>query len=74
MRYEDTWFNKHSMTMYGGGADFGRILWAHNYVEVMDGGFTPMNRKNIDGSIDVLGLQNVCRDADLHQQTILQRL
>lgn len=55
MRYEDTWFNKHPMTMYGGPA-FGRIQWVHHYVEVMDGGFTPMNCKNEDGSIDVLGV------------------
>lgn len=55
MRYEDTWFNKHPMTMYGRPA-FGRIQWVHHYVEVMDGGFTPMNRKNCDGSIDVLGV------------------
>ena len=54
MRYEDTWFNKHPMTMYGGTA-FGRILWVHHYVEVLTG-FTPMNRKNDDGSIDVLGV------------------
>lgn len=55
MRYEDTWFNKHPMTMYGGPA-FGRIQWVHHYVEVLDNGFTPMNRKNEDGSIDVLGV------------------
>lgn len=55
MRYEDTWFNKHPMTMYGGTA-FGRILWVHHYVEVIGSGFTPMNRKNEDGSIDVLGV------------------
>lgn len=42
------------MTMYGGTA-FGRILWVHHYVEVLTG-FTPMNRKNDDGSIDVLGV------------------
>lgn len=54
MKYEDTWFNKHPMTMYGGTA-FGRILWVHHYVEVLTG-FTPMNRKNDDGSIDVLGV------------------
>lgn len=55
MRYEDTWFNKHPMTMYGGPA-FGRIQWVHHYVEVLDNGFTPMNRKNEDGSIDLLGM------------------
>lgn len=55
MRYEDTWFSKHPMTMYGGPA-FGRILWVHHYVEVIGSGFTPMNRKNDDGSIDVLGV------------------
>lgn len=54
MRYEDTWFNKHPMTMYGGPA-FGRIQWVHHYVEVLTG-FSPMNRKNEDGSIDVLGV------------------
>ena len=41
--------------MYGGPA-FGRIQWVHHYVEVLDNGFTPMNRKNEDGSIDVLGV------------------
>ena len=55
MRYEDTWFNKHPMTMYGSSA-FGKLLWVHHYVEVMGSGFTPMNRKNDDGSIDVLGV------------------
>jgi hypothetical protein len=40
--------------MYGGTA-FGRIHWVHHYVEVLTG-FTPMNRKNDDGSIDVLGV------------------
>lgn len=55
MRYEDTWFNKHPMTMRGGMA-FGRILWVYHYVEVIGSGFTPMNRKNDDGSIDVLGV------------------
>lgn len=54
MRYEDTWFNKHPMTMRGGMAS-GRISWVHHYVEVLTG-FTPMNRKNDDGSIDVLGV------------------
>lgn len=55
MRYEDTWFNKHHMTMYGS-SPFGKLLWVHNYVEVIGSGFTPMNRKNDDGSIDVLGV------------------
>lgn len=55
MRYEDTWFSKHSMTMYGG-APFGRVIWMYHYVETIDGGLTPMNRKNNDGSIDVLGV------------------
>lgn len=40
--------------MYGGPA-FGRIQWVHHYVEVLTG-FSPMNRKNEDGSIDVLGV------------------
>lgn len=55
MRYEDTWFSKQSMTMRGGN-DFGRILWLHRYVEVIGSGFTPLNHKNDDGSIDVLGV------------------
>lgn len=55
MRYEDTWFNKHHMTMYGS-SPFGKLLWVHHYVEVIGSGFTPMNRKNDDDSIDVLGV------------------
>lgn len=55
MEYWQTWFNKHPMMMYGGPA-FGRIQWVHHYVEVIGSGFTPMNRKNEDGSIDVLGV------------------
>ena len=55
MRYEDTSFNKHPMTMYGSSA-FGKLLWVHHYVEVMGSGFTPINHKNEDGSIDVLGV------------------
>ena len=41
--------------MYGG-APFGRVIWMYHYVETIDGGLTPMNRKNNDGSIDVLGV------------------
>ena len=55
MRYEDTWFNKHPMTMYGS-SPFGRLLWIHHYVDVVGNSFTFMNRKNDDGSIDVLGV------------------
>lgn len=55
MRYEDTWFNKHPMTMYGS-SPFGKLLFVHHYVEVIGSGFTPMNHKNDDGSIDVLGV------------------
>lgn len=55
MRYEDTWFNKHPMTMYAS-SPFGKLLWVHHYVEVIGSGFTPMNSKNEDGSIDVLGV------------------
>lgn len=55
MEYYQTWFNKHPMTMYGGTA-FGRILWVHHYVEIIGNSFTFMNRKNDDGSIDVLGV------------------
>lgn len=55
MKYEDTWFNKHHMTMYGS-SPFGKLLWVHHYVEVIGSGFTPMNSKNDDGSIDVLGV------------------
>lgn len=55
MRYEDTWFNKHPMTMYGS-SPFGRLLWIHHYVGIIGNSFTFMNRKNDDGSIDVLGV------------------
>lgn len=43
------------MTMYGS-SPFGKLLWVHHYVEVIGSGFTPMNHKNDDGSIDVLGV------------------
>ena len=55
MEYYQTWFNKHPMTMHGG-VNFGRNYWMHHYVDVMDGGFTPMHHENSDGSIDVLGV------------------
>lgn len=59
MRHEDTWFSKHPMTMHGG-FNFERNYWMYHYVEVLQGGFTPMHRENEDGSIDVLGV-NVLR-------------
>ena len=55
MRYEDTWFNKHPMTIYGS-SPFGRLLWIHHYIEIIGNNFAFMNRKNEDGSIDVLGV------------------
>ena len=59
MRYEDTWFNKHPMTIYGGW-NYNRTYWMHHYVKVMQGGLAPMHRENEDGSIDVLGV-NILR-------------
>ena len=38
------------------GPSFGRISWMHHYVDVVDGTFVQMSRKNTDGSIDVLGI------------------
>ena len=59
MEYYQTWFNKHPMTMHGC-FNFERNYWMYHYVEVVQGGFTPMHRKNEDGSIDVLGV-NILR-------------
>lgn len=76
MEYWQTWFNKHPMTMRGGMA-FGRILWVHHYVEVIGSGFTPMNRKNDDGSIDVLGVTTTKISSGLsyggHNRTAMQK-
>lgn len=41
--------------MYGS-SPFGRLLWIHHYVEIIGNNFAFMNRKNEDGSIDVLGV------------------
>lgn len=54
MEYNDTWFAKHPMT-YHGCSSIGRRHWMYHFVDVFTGGFTPMNRVNDDGSIDVLG-------------------
>jgi hypothetical protein len=59
MNYSQTWFSKQPMTHIGG-FGFGRISWLHHYVEVIDGGVTPMHKVNADGSIDVLGV-NITR-------------
>lgn len=55
MEYSQTWFSKHPITMHSG-PSFGRISWMHHYVDVVDGTFVQMSRKNTDGSIDVLGM------------------
>lgn len=53
MNYENTFFGKLPMTMYGA-CGFGKTYWLHSYVKV-GGGFFFMNEKNKDGSIDVIG-------------------
>lgn len=55
MEYTQTWFSKHPITMHSCHS-FGRISWMHHYVDVVDGTFVQMSRKNTDGSIDVLGM------------------
>ena len=57
MTYSDTWFGKQPMTLYSSCPLFGRRYWMHQTVEVMTGRLLPMNRKNADGSIDVLGVE-----------------
>ncbi len=59
MEYCQTWFGKHPMKMHGC-LNFGRNYWMYHYVDVMQGGLTPMHRENADGSIDVLGV-NIIR-------------
>ena len=55
MEYQNTWFSKQPMTHYGC-AFYNRTYWMHHYVNII-GGLAPMNRKNSDGSIDVLGVE-----------------
>ena len=56
MNYSETFFGKISMTMYSCGCCSGKMHWMHSYVKVQ-GGFVPMNRRNDDGSISVLGVE-----------------
>lgn len=57
MNYSETWFGKQPMTHYSSRPWDGRHYWMHKMVEVMTGRLLPMDRKNPDGSIDVLGAE-----------------
>ncbi len=59
MTYSNTWFGKQTFTMKGGRVFEGRIYWIHSCVEVFTGNLVPMNHKNPDGSISVLGAENL---------------
>lgn len=57
MTYSETWFGKQPMAIHGSRPWDGRHYWMHKMVEVMTGRMLPMNQKNPDGSIDVLGAE-----------------
>lgn len=57
MKYTDTWFGRRPMNIYASGICFGRNHWMKQSVTVFTGKLVSMNRRNPDGSYDVLGAE-----------------